>query len=381
MLASTDSVAIDTVATLLAGYDQSSVEFLEDARLDGLGTDDPAFIRVVGLDAFMNHRNWLYATYNPLGDDPPGDGQYPFQEGWGWTILMDDYAAPTSVTVGDSVHVSGNTYSFSYTALDSAAGDLGLARIDFLVDGEFVGYSNASLKAVGNLEVDMTDYMTYSHTYRIAVWDNAFNCTLSSEKDFAEDDVVTFADANLEAVIRVAITKPTGDIYASELAGLTELDARDSDIGSLSGIEYCTGLADLDLDSNAIIDVSPLNTLVNLTTLDLYFNQIADIGPLSGLTNLSVLSLSDNAISAISALSGLTDLTELFLSDNEITDISPLVTNEGIDSGDVVVLMGNPLSQEALCSDIPTLEGRGVYVEYDGECSGGEGEGEGEGEG
>ena len=37
------------------------------------------------------------------------------------------------------------------------------------------------------------------------------------------DEVVTFPDANLEAAIRDAIPKPTGDIYQSDLDGLTEL--------------------------------------------------------------------------------------------------------------------------------------------------------------
>ena len=39
------------------------------------------------------------------------------------------------------------------------------------------------------------------------------------------DEVITFPDANLEAVIREAISKPTGDIYQSDLEALTELRA------------------------------------------------------------------------------------------------------------------------------------------------------------
>jgi hypothetical protein len=36
---------------------------------------------------------------------------------------------------------------------------------------------------------------------------------------------VAFADANLEAAIRAAIPKPSGDIYPSELASLGNLSA------------------------------------------------------------------------------------------------------------------------------------------------------------
>jgi hypothetical protein len=46
MMASTDPVAIDTAATLFAGYDQTTVQFLERGRLDGLGTDRPEYIRI-----------------------------------------------------------------------------------------------------------------------------------------------------------------------------------------------------------------------------------------------------------------------------------------------------------------------------------------------
>jgi len=52
----------------------------------------------------------------------------------------------------------------------------------------------------------------------------------------------------------------------------------------------------------------------------------------------------------------------LLLSDNNISDLSPLVANSGLAAGDTVNLVGNPLSQQAINSDIPALEGRGVTV-------------------
>ena len=52
------------------------------------------------------------------------------------------------------------------------------------------------------------------------------------------DDVVTFPDPNLEAVIRETIGKPTGDIYQSDLVGLNQLYAYGRGIAVLTGLEH-----------------------------------------------------------------------------------------------------------------------------------------------
>ena len=68
----------------------------------------------------------------------------------------------------------------------------------------------------------------------------------------AVDPIVTFPDANLQAAIRQAISKPTGDIYASDLADLNDLNLSSRSIINLSGLEYCAGLTNLDLGNNRI---------------------------------------------------------------------------------------------------------------------------------
>ena len=78
--------------------------------------------------------------------------------------------------------------------------------------------------------------------------------------------------------------------------------------------------------------------------------------------NLEELDLSGNSISDLSPLSELTNLAQLWLYDNHIHDIQPLVDNEGLGAGDWVWLMDNPLSNEAIDTDIVTLEARGVNV-------------------
>ncbi len=160
-----------------------------------------------------------------------------------------------------------------------------------------------------------------------------------------------------------------GDI--SPLAGLTNLRTLNisynniSDISPLAGL---TNLTTLELHFNSISDISPLAGLTNLTTLELGGNNISDISPLAGLTNLTRLYLYFNSISDISPLAGLTNLTTLYLRYNNISDISPLVANTGLGSGDTVDLRGNYLlsiNPTPINTHIPTLQSRGVTVEFD----------------
>ena len=134
-------------------------------------------------------------------------------------------------------------------------------------------------------------------------------------------------------------------------------------------MEGLTNLTYLDLTDNEIVDISPLEGLTNLTALFLTDNEIVDISPLEGLTNLTALFLTDNEIVDISPLEGLTDLTRLFLDNNSISDISPLVSNTGLGDNSFVYVVvdvgGNPLNAVSINTHIPTLQSRGVTVEFD----------------
>ena len=136
---------------------------------------------------------------------------------------------------------------------------------------------------------------------------------------------VDIPDANLRAVIENSLGKASGaSITRADMASLTRLEAPNSNISDLTGLEFATGLTSLDLSNNEISDISVLANSTNLTWLNLSVNIIADITPLSGLTKLTSLDLSHNIIADITPLSGLTSLTSLNLSVNTITDISPL---------------------------------------------------------
>ena len=151
----------------------------------------------------------------------------------------------------------------------------------------------------------------------------------------------------------------------AELTKLTELSVRNNDISDISPLVGLTNLTRLWSDNNNITDISPVVGLANLTYLNLGGNNITDISPVAGLTNLTNLALANNGITDISAVVKLTHLTELHLGWNKISDLSPLIANTGLGDGDRVVVTHNPLSYQSIHTHIPTLQSRGVTVEFD----------------
>jgi len=133
---------------------------------------------------------------------------------------------------------------------------------------------------------------------------------------------ISFPDQNLEAVIREAVGKPTGDICEADVENLTSLYAAERGIITLTGLEHATSLAHLYLDSNNISDISPLAKLSSLTDLYLGWNEISDISQLGNSTSLTSLRLDSNNISDISPLANLSSLTDLYLGANKIGNIS-----------------------------------------------------------
>ena len=155
-------------------------------------------------------------------------------------------------------------------------------------------------------------------------------------------------DANLRQAVREALELPDDTPLTQLIMNqLTELNAADSQIIDLTGLEHAMNLTWLNLGVNEIRDISPLAglihlealwiyvnplsditplaSLVNLKTLDAGVCQIADIQPLANLRNLEILRLDDNGlIEDVRPLSNLIRLTELGLTGNRIADIQPL---------------------------------------------------------
>ena len=154
----------------------------------------------------------------------------------------------------------------------------------------------------------------------------------------------------------------------SPLAGLTNLTRLALGNNTISDISVLAGLTNLTwlrLGGNSISDISPVKGLTNLTWLHLQSNRISDISAVTGLINLTALRLDRNSISDISALSNLTQLKELRLDRNNITDLLSLVANVGLGVGDTVDVRSNPLNYTSINTHIPTLQSRGVTVEFD----------------
>ena len=192
--------------------------------------------------------------------------------------------------------------------------------------------------------------------------------TLVSEVE--RNRLVSIPDPNLHNIIRKVFGKTVGSpIHAFEMESLDWIDGRNSNIISLTGLEFATNLTGLYLhnqevwgvwvNSNAITDLSPLANLTNLTDLYLGDNAITDILPLAGLTNLTELVLYKNTITDISPLAGLTNLTELYLRANSITDVSSL---EGLINLTRLGVSDNPIQDTA---PLWTLQDNNPEMELD----------------
>ena len=214
-----------------------------------------------------------------------------------------------------------------------AATDADNDTLTYTLSGDPDATAFAIDTATGQLQTKAAlDYETKSiYTVTITVSDGSLTDTITvtiSITDVADTPVetaVNISDANLRAKIESALRKTDGDpITATEMATLTSLNAQDSSISDLTGLETATNLTTLKLGNNSISDISALSGLTSLTELQLWDNQISNLSILASLTNLTKLYIWGNGISDISALAGLTSLTHLKINGNSISNISIL---------------------------------------------------------
>ena len=137
---------------------------------------------------------------------------------------------------------------------------------------------------------------------------------------------VEIPDPNLERVIREKLALPDGILLTqADMLQLGNLDASNTQIKDLTGLEYAIHLTVFYLSQNEISDLTPLAGLVQLEHLSLWGNPISNLSPLANLIKLRVLNLGVCQISDITPLAGLTQLETLSLAWNRlIVDISPL---------------------------------------------------------
>lgn len=151
---------------------------------------------------------------------------------------------------------------------------------------------------------------------------------ISYEIDNA-NEAFTFIDAKIERMVRAVLDRPNGNLYAAQLASITELanDGIDGSIRSLKDLEYLPALQHLRINDELLIDdYAPLAGLPELTTLSMTGCALSDsdLAHIAGLTQLTDLEINNNQITSLKNLAGLQNLTYLHASNNDLSSSSEL---------------------------------------------------------
>ena len=131
------------------------------------------------------------------------------------------------------------------------------------------------------------------------------------------------AAAAIEAAIRKAAGKPTGELTQADLEKVTRLDLQANHLTEApKGLEKLTNLESLVLYNNQLTNAAGLEKLTQLKGLELGNNQLTDVADLGKLTQLRELNLASNnhPIKVPKGLENLTQLTSLHLSANQLTE-------------------------------------------------------------
>ncbi|AEX51733.1 putative surface protein [Rahnella aquatilis CIP 78.65 = ATCC 33071] len=126
---------------------------------------------------------------------------------------------------------------------------------------------------------------------------------------------VTIPDPALNELLHVACDVPLGTpLTSDDLASLSTLDASNSGITDLEGMQYCINLLNLNLSDNEIKDTTPLIGLTLLISLNLSENlNLLDeaVQKLSSLINIQNLILTQSMIQSVNFASNMTKLINL----------------------------------------------------------------------
>ena len=99
----------------------------------------------------------------------------------------------------------------------------------------------------------------------------------------------------IEAAIRRAAKKPTGELTKADLEKVTKLVLEDQRLLEVpKEVEKLTSLKELSLMKNRFYDVTSLEKFTQLEKLNLTGNQLTDVKGLEKLTDLRELFLRDN---------------------------------------------------------------------------------------
>ena len=174
---------------------------------------------------------------------------------------------------------------------------------------------------------------------------------------------VYIPDPNLRTVIEGILGKAAGSTITTEdMERLTRIDAEESEISDLTGLEHAIRLERIEFQHNSISDLSPVTGLVRMRNIKLRGNKITDVSPLAELKNVDWLGLEENAIADLSPLVELVKLNGIGIEGNPVTDISPLAEMKSLEG---VRAWNTAISDFSALSKLPRFR----WIEFSGNSS------------
>ena len=181
IIASLDPVALDTVESSFAGYEQSSIPILETAGNNKLGQNDPAFIDIVGKSDFGIHRKFLWDKYNQ-GDEH----RYPLEDGWGGAHALSTVEPNYFLYLTQPEVVSDGVLKLDYKVIRADKGESRkIVRVELFGLGTPFDYHVGENLEEGSFTVDMNKMPGLKHfdmSFNAFAWDDTFNCVPSMER-------------------------------------------------------------------------------------------------------------------------------------------------------------------------------------------------------
>ncbi|WP_317965137.1 leucine-rich repeat domain-containing protein [Paenibacillus sp. CCS19] len=256
------------------------------------------------------------------------------------------------VAVGSTLIVRATTQPKATFAYSSDSSKIATVTQAGVVTGKSVGKAKITAK------VTQKGYTGFA-TVVVEVTPSKSTGTSSTATDPADLKKVVFKDANLEAVIRGIIAKPSGDILVKDVLGIKAITSvqiykySTSRIRDLTGLEALRNLTSLDLFNNLVTDLGPLANLQQLKKLDIGYNSVRDLTPLKNL-KLEELHAIYNFITDVKPLAGVKTLKSLWISYNNVKDISPL---KGLTQLEGLQASNNVITDISVIDQMPKLAG------------------------
>ena len=144
-----------------------------------------------------------------------------------------------------------------------------------------------------------------------------------ADKDFK------VTDPDIEAELRLKLSKPKGDITIADLAKVRSVNLTKKK--QLDTLDPCLfpklkGLHHLYLGPGKLRDLSPIAGLTQLESLRASINEVEDLKPLEKLVMLDRVDLGRTHVRDLTPLANLVNMTELELDDTPVDDVAPLAS-------------------------------------------------------